>query len=310
MSTPDTSGTIEVIIISDAVYTGCCAARQISDRKLLPSSIYLNLNYLKWLVAKWWICALHLTHSNAHTHTAVHTHTHTVNTHPEQWAANAAAPGEQLGVRSRVSPQSWYWRWREHLLFTPPHWQFLPARDSNPQPRVTSPMLHPFGHDCVYDVLTQISNDFQWSLYRVQCRHGVTHLSRRTKATSVYDRRPSAPWVLSSTGKLIRYLHGSYFLPYRSADVFLLFFYPPSLSFCHSARLFTKRSLLHIMSRHAPYCWLATSLFWYSPWLFVKLHTLPSNWSKVTVKTFITFQNIIFQVNAVLLKILFIKESW
>ncbi len=31
---------IEVIIISDAVYTGCCAARQISDRKLLPRSIY------------------------------------------------------------------------------------------------------------------------------------------------------------------------------------------------------------------------------------------------------------------------------
>ncbi len=24
--------------------------------------------------------------------------THTVNTHPEQWAANAAVPGEQLGV--------------------------------------------------------------------------------------------------------------------------------------------------------------------------------------------------------------------
>ncbi len=37
------------------------------------------------------ICALHLTHPSAHTHT--------VNTHPEQWAANAAAPGEQLGVR-------------------------------------------------------------------------------------------------------------------------------------------------------------------------------------------------------------------
>ncbi len=45
-------------------------------------------------------------------------------------------------------------------------------------------------------------------------------------------------------------------------------FYPPSLSFCRSARLMsvlcTERSLLHIMSRHAPYCWLATSLFWYS----------------------------------------------
>ncbi len=25
-----------------------------------------------------------------------------------------------------------------------------------------------------------------------------------------------APWVLSSAGKLIRYLHGSYFLPYRN----------------------------------------------------------------------------------------------
>ncbi len=33
------------------------------------------------------------------THTAVNTHTHTVSTHPEQWAANAAVAGEQLGVR-------------------------------------------------------------------------------------------------------------------------------------------------------------------------------------------------------------------
>ncbi len=127
--------TIEVIIISDAVYTGCCAARQISVRELLLRSIY--------------------------------------------------------------------------------------------------------------DVLTQISNDFQRPLCRVQCRqilavaarrvrcrHGVTHLSRRNKATSSSDCRPSTPWVLSSAGKLIRYLHRSYFLPYRSAD--------------------------------APYCWLATSLFWYS----------------------------------------------
>ncbi len=55
----------------------------------------------------WWpilgICALHLTHPKC-THTVVNTHTHThthtaVNTHPEQWAANAAAPGEHLGVR-------------------------------------------------------------------------------------------------------------------------------------------------------------------------------------------------------------------
>ncbi len=34
------------------------------------------------------------------THTAVSSeHTHTVNTHPEQWAAIAPAPGEQLWVR-------------------------------------------------------------------------------------------------------------------------------------------------------------------------------------------------------------------
>ncbi len=32
-------------------------------------------------------------------HTQQWTHTHTVNTHPEQWAASAAALGEQLGVR-------------------------------------------------------------------------------------------------------------------------------------------------------------------------------------------------------------------
>ncbi len=58
-------------------------------------------------------------------------------------------------------------------------------------------------------------------------------------------------------------------------------FYPPSLSFCRSARLFTERSLLHIMSRHATYCWLATSLFWYSALtqlyknVFEKWHTPP-----------------------------------
>ncbi len=55
----------------------------------------------------------------------------------------------------------------------------------------------------IYDVLTQILNDSQRSLYRVQCRktlaaaahrvrcrHGVTNLSRRNKATSASNRRP------------------------------------------------------------------------------------------------------------------------
>ncbi len=69
----------------------------------------------------------------------------------------------------------------------------------------------------------------------------------------------------------------------------LLFFYPPSLSFCHhSARLMsvmcTERSLLPIMSRHAPYCWLATSFFWYS----ARLSFLKRFW-KNTYPTFKIF---------------------
>ncbi len=62
-------------------------------------------------------------------------------------------------------------------------------------------------------------------------------------------------------------------------------FYPPSLSFTRLARLMsvlcTEGSLLHIMSRHAPYCWLATSLFWYS----AQLSFLKHFW-KITYPTF------------------------
>ncbi len=61
-----------------------------------------------------------------------------MNTHPEQWGAiYAAAP---LGaIRGSVScsraPQSRYWRWREHWIFTPPPTdKLLPFWDSNPQP--------------------------------------------------------------------------------------------------------------------------------------------------------------------------------
>ncbi len=80
-----------------------------------------------------WIFALHLTHPSAHTVV----NTHIVNTHTEQWAANAVMPRGAVGGSvpdSRV-PQSWYWRWRECSLFT---------RDSNPQPRVTSPTFYPW----------------------------------------------------------------------------------------------------------------------------------------------------------------------
>ncbi len=37
-------------------------------------------------------CSLHLAHPSVYTQSSEHTHT-------EQWAANAAVPGEQLGVR-------------------------------------------------------------------------------------------------------------------------------------------------------------------------------------------------------------------
>ncbi len=94
------------------------------------------------------------------------------------------------------------------------------------------------------------SNDFQRSLCHVQCRQTLVVVARRL----VYTRcKPSfVPQTFSS-----------------------FVFYPPSPSFCHrSARLMsvmcTERSLLCIMSRHTPYCWLATSLFWYWARFFSK----------------------------------------
>ncbi len=51
--------------------------------------------------------------------------THTMNTHPEQWAARGAVG---------VTPQSWYWGWRESAVQSLLHLQFLLARDSNSQP--------------------------------------------------------------------------------------------------------------------------------------------------------------------------------
>ncbi len=55
----------------------------------------------------------------------------------------------------------------------------------------------------------------QWLVLWNKAKPMLLTFSRRNKATSVSDRRPSAPWVLYSAGKLIQYLHGS-FLPYRN----------------------------------------------------------------------------------------------
>ncbi len=76
-----------------------------------------------------------------------HTHCeHTPGAVGSQCCGTQGAVGGSVPC-SRVSPQSWYWRWREHWTFTPPtdnSWTW----DSNPQPQVTSPTLYPLGHDC------------------------------------------------------------------------------------------------------------------------------------------------------------------
>ncbi len=92
------------------------------------------------------MCALHLT--QVHMHSSEHTHT--VKTHPEQWAANAAAPGEQMGVRCLA--QGSHLRrgieGGENAGYSLPP----PTIPAGPETRtrnhrVTSPTLYPLGHD-------------------------------------------------------------------------------------------------------------------------------------------------------------------
>ncbi len=81
----------------------------------------------------WWpilgICALHLTHPSAHTHSSEHTPGAVGS---QSCGARGAVGG--LVPCSRVSPQSWYWRWRECWLFTPSTYNPCRTWDSNPQP--------------------------------------------------------------------------------------------------------------------------------------------------------------------------------
>ncbi len=85
------------------------------------------------------ICALHLTHPSAHTPGAG----------VSQCCSARGAVGGSVPC-SRVSPQSWYWRWRERSVFPPSTDNSCQSWDSNPQPRVTSLTLYPFGHDCTH----------------------------------------------------------------------------------------------------------------------------------------------------------------
>ncbi len=74
-----------------------------------------------------------------------------MNIHPEQWAANAAAPGEQLGVRclAQGSHLSRGIEGGESAGYSLPP----PTIPAGPETRthdlrVTSPTLYPLGHDC------------------------------------------------------------------------------------------------------------------------------------------------------------------
>ncbi len=80
----------------------------------------------------WWpilgICPLHLTHPSAHSQQWTHTWS------SGQPCCGARGAGGGSVPCSRVSPQSWYWRWREHLLFTPPTDNPCRTWESNRQP--------------------------------------------------------------------------------------------------------------------------------------------------------------------------------
>ncbi len=87
--------------------------------------------------------------SSKHTHTAVNTHTHRKHIPGEVGSHLCGGARGEVGGSvpcSKVSPQSWYWRWREHWTFTPP-----PTIPTGPETRtcdllVTSPTLYPLGH--------------------------------------------------------------------------------------------------------------------------------------------------------------------
>ncbi len=80
----------------------------------------------------WWpilgICPLHLTHPSAHSQQWTHTRSS-----GQPYCGARGAVGGSVPC-SRVSPQSWYWKWREHLLFTPPTDNPCRTWESNLQP--------------------------------------------------------------------------------------------------------------------------------------------------------------------------------
>ncbi len=69
------------------------------------------------------------THTHTHTHAHAHTHTHT-----HTWSSGAQGAVEGSVLCSRVSLQSWYWRWKSALIIHSPTYNPCQYQDSNLQP--------------------------------------------------------------------------------------------------------------------------------------------------------------------------------
>ncbi len=85
-----------------------------------------------------------------------------MNSHPEQWAANAAAPVEQLGVRCLAQgfnlSRGIEGGEKALVIHSPPP----PTITARPETRtcnlrVTSPTLYPLGHDSLEELLSHYS---------------------------------------------------------------------------------------------------------------------------------------------------------
>ncbi len=145
----------------------------------------------------------------------------------------------------------------------------------------------------IYDMLTQISNDFQRS--KIASSVGRFELLRHSALIYLHreqTKQPPHPIValpLLEFSPALKSWSDIYTGPTSCLIIPQTFssfvFYPPSLSFCRSAKLGSANvrhlhwtlSLLHIISRHATYCWLSIILFLYSVFQSVseKLHTPP-----------------------------------
>ncbi len=182
-----------------------CNTEKLKWKNTEFGKIYIYIFFYKWILLGerekerevvcgqvWWpilgICPLHLTHPSAHSQQWTHT-----------WSSGQPYCGARGAVGgsvpcSRVSPQSWYWRWREHLLFTPPTYNPCRTWESNRQPlgyKSNSLTIRPRLHlHCIYtaslddqfrfcdyiwffldDVLT-----FLLKVTRIRCVHFTLHL--------------------------------------------------------------------------------------------------------------------------------------